>query len=115
MGSKNNGIPVESTGKSLKSRVGNSLQPSERAVVPVCSIEQGTPSSVKSKEMAVLLALLEGITANTYNGDVIQLSVFRAKDTCRNLGIDEDLAHDVITRYLRVAKNIRSKNVMAWD
>lgn len=71
--------------------------------------------SSKSDEMVILLSLLEGITANTTNGDVIYLSVLRAKGTCQKLGIDGELAEDIIRKYLRVAKNIRSKNVMAWD
>lgn len=115
MESRSNDTLVESTGTSLKNRDGNCLQPLERGVVPAYSIQTEQESSLKSDEMVVLLSLLEGLTANTLSRDVVELAVYRAKDTCDLLGVDANLAEKLMKSYLRIAKQIRSKNQMAWD
>ena len=58
--------------------------------------------------MAVLMAILIGITGNTLNPDVIKLAIYQAKDICRRLGIDEAVFEDTVKRYQQFAADVKA-------
>ena len=60
------------------------------------------------------MALLQSITENTVNGDVIALSMFHTADLCEQFNIDKDKVKDVLLRFFEVSKQIRQRNPMAF-
>ncbi len=108
-------IPAESTTTSLVSRDGKSLQPSGRDVAhrsTQIASESSTKLSNSQNQITVLMAILVGITENTLSGDVIALSVYRAKDICHNLGVDEDIFEDTVKRYLKFSADVKARHPM---
>lgn len=70
-------------------------------------------SSENYDHIAVLMAMLLGLTENTWNGDVVELSVYRAKDICQCLNIPESKVDEVLRNFSRFAKAMRQRNPMA--
>lgn len=70
-------------------------------------------SSEQYEQVAVLMAMLYGLTENTWNGDVVALSVYRAKDICKLLDIPEDEVNETLKKFSQFAKAMRNSNPMA--
>lgn len=74
----------------------------------------GTQSSENLERLLILVAILEGIIANTTSGDVIQLAFFRAQDRCEALGIDLDTFAEVVTKVGMLGESLRRNNPFAF-
>tara|TARA_Y100000034_G_C6910429_1_gene424499 strand:+ start:13914 stop:14156 length:243 start_codon:yes stop_codon:yes gene_type:complete len=65
------------------------------------------------ERIAVLMAVLLGLTENTWNGDVVELSLYRAKDICSLLEIPEGTVDDTLRKFGIFSKIVRQNNPMA--
>lgn len=106
--------PAVSTTTSLVSRDGNSLQRSERDAALLSEIQIDLQSSENSTVVLILLAILQSITENTTSGDVIYLSICRAKDMCIAAGVSEADFQQVVTKFVKFSKQARSWNPFAF-
>lgn len=106
--------PAGSTTTLSLSPVGNSHQLSAQAAALLSSMKIEPLSSQNSETVLILLAILQGIIENTTNGDVIELSIYRAKDLCAKFGIDEEMFESVVERFLVISKKLRSRNPLAF-
>lgn len=102
--------------KSLASPQAKSRQLSEVDVAAL-STQIAEQLSENSEAVIVLLTILQGITENTLNPDVFALSIYRAKEMCLSLGVDEDTFEDTVQTYLRFAEITRARNPLRalWD
>jgi TRAP-type mannitol/chloroaromatic compound transport system substrate-binding protein len=67
-----------------------------------------------SQTVLILLAILQGITENTTSGDVIELSIYRAEDMCRAIGVSKDEFKEVVNRFVQFSKQVRGWNPLAF-
>lgn len=65
------------------------------------------------EQIVVLMAMLFGLTENTWSGDVMELSIYRAKDICELLDIPEDEVNETLKKFGQFAKAMRNSNPMA--
>ena len=70
-------------------------------------------NSEQYEQVAVLMAMLYGLTENTWSGDVMELSIYRAKDLCKLLDIPEDEVNETLRKFGQFAKAMRNSNPMA--
>jgi hypothetical protein len=110
------GTLVESPTTSLASPQVKSRQLSEPDVVAL-STQIAEQLSENSEAVIVLMTILQGITENTLNPDVLALAIYRAKDMCVSLGVDEDTFEDTVQQYLRFAQTTRARNPLRalWE
>lgn len=108
------GTLVPYTPKSLSNQGGKSLPLSVRDAACLSEILTETPFSENSQTVAILLAILHGITTNTTSGDVIELSIYHAQDICRELQIDEVVFREVVGKFVRFSKKARNWNPLAF-
>lgn len=73
----------------------------------------GEKDSENYEQIAVLMAVLFGITENVWNGDVITLAIYRAKDICKLLDIPEEEVNEILRKFGQFAKAMRKSNPMA--
>lgn len=52
--------------------------------------------SLQQERMIAVLAILNGLLKNTFSGDIMELAVYDAKDTCERLQISEDVFKEII-------------------
>lgn len=64
-------------------------------------------------QVAVLMAMLFGLTENTWSGDVVELSIYRAKDICNLLNIPEEEVNETLRKFGLFAKAMHNSNPMA--
>ncbi len=107
-------IHAEGTNTSLLNQDGKSRQLSEQAAALLSSMKIESLSLENSETILILMMLLQSITTNTTNGDVVVLSIYRTKDVCEQLGIDESVVREVLNRFLNLSKILRSKNPLAF-
>ena len=69
--------------------------------------------SEQYEQVAVLMAMLYGLTEHTFSGDVVELSIYRAKDICKLLDIPEDEVNETLNKFKQFAKAMRNSNPMA--
>jgi hypothetical protein len=105
-------IPVENTTKSLSVHRPNSVQRSERVVAVASSILTGEPSYENCEAVTVLMSILSGITENTLSSDIYYLSVARAQQICRGLGVSDEVFEEVTKKYLQFAARRKLANPM---
>lgn len=63
--------------------------------------------------MKVLLTLLQSITANTCNPDVVYLSIISARETCRQLGIPAEEVEETLVLYQKYSEFVRAGNPLS--
>lgn len=107
-------LPAGLPSTSSVNRLGNLRQLLAQDVAALSSTRTETESCENSTTVLILMLILESITANTFNGDVIELSIFRAKNRCEALGINLDTFEVVVTKFVAVAKALRGRNPLAF-
>jgi hypothetical protein len=108
-------ISVISTDKSSLIPQRQSLQLLEQDAAAPCAMQIGTKSCEKWQKIAmVLMSLMQGLMEHTTNGDAVLLSTYRARQLCRQHGIEDDVIDEAIQRYLGFADRIRKNNPMAF-
>jgi hypothetical protein len=107
-------IPVESTTTLLANRGGNSHQLSDRVAVLLSSMQTGSQSCEQSTTILILMMLLQNITANTTNGDVIWLAIHSTKKYCEALGVDERVVDEVVSKFSAFSSQVRKSNPLAF-
>ena len=63
--------------------------------------------------VTILMAMLHGLTEYTFNGDVIELSIYRAKDICESLDIPKEQVDEILKKFGQFSKTIRKNSPMA--
>lgn len=108
------GTLVASTTRSLVNQDGSSHQLSDQGAALLSSMRIEGLSYENSQVMLTLLSLLLGITENTTSGDVIALSMYRAKDLSEQLGVSEEIARDTLQKFDAISRRLRSWNPLAF-
>lgn len=88
----------------------NSRQLSERVAALLSLTQTEKPSSEILEVVAVLMLILEGITINTTSNDVLWLALNGAKIKAKKLGINPELVDEVIHKFDKFSKSVRSSN-----
>ena len=110
----NNDTPVGSTTTLSVSPDGKRSLRLERDVALLSEIQIALQSSETSEVVAILLAILHGITVNTTSGDVLALGVYHAQDICNAAGISDEKFKEVVRQFAEYSKKARSWNPLAF-
>lgn len=109
-----NDTPAGDTTISLVSQTGTLSQRSVRDAALLSETLIALQSSENSEVLAILLAILHGITVNTTSGDVLALGVYHAQDICEAAGISEEKFKEVVAKFAQYSKKARSWNPLAF-
>lgn len=60
------------------------------------------------------MAILSGITYQITSGDALALGLYKAMDTCKQLGIEEAKVKTVVAQYHAFAENLRRRNPFSF-
>lgn len=60
--------------------------------------------------IAVLVVTLLELTKNTTSGDVIELTIWSAKDTCARMGIDETTFNQMVGNFKKMTDPLRARS-----
>lgn len=93
---------AESMTKSKTNLQPESPQPSELVVAPVSATHKDSMFSTLSTEDKLLyvMAMLEAVSANVWNGDLLYLSARRALDTLNNVGLEGSDVTNIVNELL---------------
>jgi len=94
----------------LANQDGNSLQPLGRDVARPSPIPTDKSSWQNSKEVLVLMSILNGITSHLYSSDAFELSLMQARETCRELNISDETVEEVFARFREFRRDRLKQN-----
>jgi len=109
-----NDTPAGSTMTLLVNPDGNLSRRSVRDAALLSETLIGLQLSETSEVVAILLAILHGITVNTTSGDVLALGVYHAQDICEAAGISEEKFKEVVAKFAQYSKKARSWNPLSF-
>lgn len=85
--------------KSKTSLVPTSAQPSEPVAASRFSTRTERPSlpfAANEEAVFVLLSVIDGLASNMLSGDMWELAMWKAEDSCKELGVSQERFREII-------------------